>query len=75
MEQRTLTHAEAEIIELKMEVSGLKQDVQELRSDIKELVAAWNTAQGLTSFVKWSTGVLSGLGVLYYFVFHGKWPT
>lgn len=39
--------------ELEQKVDKLEKEITELRSDIKDLVSAWNTAQGVTAFVKW----------------------
>lgn len=55
---------DVEIAELKLQISELKEDVEKLRLDIKDLVAAWNTAQGITSFIKWASGIVIGVGTL-----------
>lgn len=43
----------------------LKAEVSELRKDIAGLVEAWKTAQGVTKFVKWLSGIVTGAGILY----------
>lgn len=50
---------------LREEVNDLKAEVSELRKDIAGLIEAWNTAQGITKFVKWLSGIVTGLAVLY----------
>lgn len=61
-------------VEIRKEVESLKTEVQELRGDIKELVAAWNTAKGMTTFVKWVGSLAAGATIIYNFLIHG-WPT
>lgn len=55
---------DVEIAELKFQVKDLKEEVTELRLDIKELVAAWKSAKGMTSFVKWLAGLVIALGII-----------
>lgn len=62
-----------EIAALKTEVTDLKDDIKDLRIDIKGLVEAWNTAKGMTSFVKWLSGVVVAC-VTVYAIATGKKP-
>lgn len=55
---------------LEAEVENLKKDIADMRSDIKDLVEAWNTARGVTSFVKWVGSIAAGVVILYNFIFH-----
>lgn len=50
------------------ELSDLKDEVKELRADIQELLEAWNTAKGMTYFVKWLSGVLIACVSLYAYI-------
>lgn len=56
--------------ELELKVDKLEQEITELRSDIKDLILAWNTAQGVTTFVKWVGSVSVGIAVMYNLVTH-----
>lgn len=56
---------DSEIAELKAEITGLKEDISDLKKDIKGLVEAWNTAKGMTSFIKWLSGLATAGAVLW----------
>lgn len=56
---------------LQNEVESLKKEVSDMRADIKDLVDAWNTARGVTSFVKWVGSLAAGAAILYNFITHG----
>lgn len=58
--------------ELEVKVDRLEQEISELRVDIKDLIAAWNTARGVTSFVKWVGSLAAGVTVMYSFLNHWK---
>jgi hypothetical protein len=51
-----------------VEIAELKSEVKELRTDIKELIEAWNTAKGVTSFVKWLSGFIAASASVYAFL-------
>ena len=55
---------DTEFHHLRMEVEALKQNISEMRADIKDLVSAWNTARGVTSFVKWASAMIISSGVI-----------
>lgn len=55
---------------LQNEVESLKKEVADMRADIKDLVDAWNTARGVTSFVKWVGSLAAGAAILYNFITH-----
>lgn len=59
--------ADAEIVRLQLKVEDLEHKIESLEKSVKELVSAWNTAQGLTSFIKWASTVTIGLGTLFAF--------
>ncbi len=51
--------------ELEAKIESLKIDLKEMREDITGLIEAWNTARGITSFVKWLSGLIVSGGILY----------
>lgn len=53
-----------EVAEIRRDISELQTEISELRADIKGLVEAWNTAKGMTSFVKWLSGLIIAFGVV-----------
>lgn len=57
-------NTEAEVHALKEEVSDLRKEVEALRTDIKGLVAAWETANHLVTFIKWIAGAAAAVMVL-----------
>lgn len=56
---------------LQQEVESLKKEVADMRADIKDLVDAWNTARGVTAFVKWVGSIAAGAAILYNVLTHG----
>lgn len=48
-----------------LQLAQLQEEMKEMRSDIKGLVEAWNTAKGMTSFVKWLSGIVVAAVSLY----------
>jgi uncharacterized protein YukE len=42
-----------------------RADLADLTGQIKGLVEAWQTAQGVVRFVKWLSGLLTALAVVY----------
>jgi hypothetical protein len=57
-----------EIAQLKSEITGMKEEMKELRGDIKGLIEAWNTAKGMTSFIKWLSGIITASVGIYAFL-------
>lgn len=55
---------DVEITRLESKVENLQNEVKELRLDIKDMVDAWKSAKGLTSFVKWISGILLAVGAI-----------
>lgn len=66
-EEKEMDSANIEIVKLQLEVTELKRDIKELQKEIKDLVTAWNTAQGLTAFIKWTSTVIIALGTIMAF--------
>ena len=56
--------------DLENQVEDLKLEVEALRNSIEALVDAWNTAKGVTAFIKWVGSISTGLGILYA-LWHG----
>lgn len=50
-------------------IEKLEQKVDRLSDSVEGLVTAWKTAGGLVRFVKWSSGFIIGLGIIWKFFF------
>lgn len=55
---------------LQMEVDGLRKEVAEQTAATKELVEAWKAAGKMVAFVKWTSTLVTALGILWVFVKH-----
>lgn len=64
-ENHEMKALQEQVTHLKQETTELKEEVTNLRKDIKDLVEAWNTAQGVTKFVKWLSGIVVAGAALY----------
>lgn len=60
--------------DLREEVAELRQEVRDLKKSVEDLVLAWNTAKGMTAFVKWLASLAIAGGVIYALIAHGKVP-
>lgn len=71
--ERHHSELSAEIDKLRelIELNNAKTD--QLADNIEGLVIAWNTAKGITSFVKWIGSISAGAGILWA-AFHGGVP-
>lgn len=69
-DRRSYTDLENKIDSLEDKVAGMEVKIDTLTSSVEDLVLAWNTAKGITGFVKWLAGISTALGVLYA-LFHG----
>lgn len=58
--------------QLESKVESLEKEITALRTDVKDLVDAWNTARGVTSFVKWVGSLAVGATLLYNLIVHGS---
>lgn len=56
---------EVEIALLQKELVDLKDEVHTLSKEVSGLVDAWKTASGVVAFVKWLSGAVVALGVLW----------
>jgi hypothetical protein len=53
-----------EITNLNNRVTDLTDQVAELNANVAGLVEAWQTAKGVTAFVKWISAVTIAIGIL-----------
>lgn len=50
---------------LQSQIETLEENVAKLTNSVEDLVKAWNTAKGMTSFVKWIASLASAGGVIW----------
>lgn len=58
---------------LEDKIAHLEEKVDKLSENIQGLIEAWQTAKGISSFVKW-VGSLAGGGAILYALLHGGVP-
>ena len=56
---------EVEIALLQKELTSLKHEVHTLSKEVSGLVDAWRTASGVVAFVKWLSGVVVAVGIIW----------
>lgn len=56
---------EVEIALLRNELDGLTKEVHALSKEVSGLVDAWKTASGVVAFVKWLSGFVAALGIIW----------
>jgi hypothetical protein len=63
-------------------LAGVHADVMALRKEVaastaatRQLVEAWNAARTTVTFVKWVSGLVAALGVIWYVFRHGALPS
>lgn len=56
---------EVELAVLQKEVVDLRADVRELSAEVAGLVDAWKTASGVVAFIKWLSGLILAMGVIW----------
>lgn len=69
-ERRMRSDLQDQVEALENKVVSLEYKIDSMSQSITELVAAWNTAKGMTTFVKWLASLGTAGGVLYA-LFHG----
>lgn len=62
-----------EVLEEKIRRVEAKVDLMLIRID--EVLFAYNTAKGVTSFIKWLAAVITACGIVWTTIFHGKMPS
>lgn len=61
----TDTPHEVEIALLQKEMEDLTKEVHTLSKEVAGLVDAWKTASGVVAFIKWLSGIVVAVGVLW----------
>lgn len=56
---------EVEIALLQKELVNLKDEVHTLSKEVAGLVDAWKTASGVVAFIKWLSGAVVAVGILW----------
>ena len=56
---------EVEIALIQKELAELQRDVKKLSQDVQGLVDAWKTASGVVAFIKWLSGIVIAVSVLW----------
>lgn len=56
---------EVEIALLQKEMEDLTKEVHTLSKEVAGLVDAWKTASGVVAFIKWLSGVVVAVGILW----------
>jgi hypothetical protein len=56
---------EVEIALLQKEIVDLTDKVDKLSKEVAGLVDAWKTASGVVGFIKWLSGVVVAVGILW----------
>lgn len=56
---------EVEIALLRNELDGLTKEVHALSKEVSGLVDAWKTASGVVAFVKWLSGFIVAVGIIW----------
>ena len=56
---------DVELAMLRQDMQRLNYSLQELKGQVSELLDAWNTANGLVRFIKWTAGLVAALGVIW----------
>jgi len=54
-----------EVAILQKELQELQRDVKELSGEVSGLVDAWKTANGVVGFIKWLSGAILAIGVIW----------
>jgi hypothetical protein len=58
-------HHEVEIAILQKELIDLTDKVDTLSKEVAGLVDAWKTASGVVGFIKWLSGVIVAVGIIW----------
>ena len=64
-DRRAELELKKKIATLEVAIETLEFKIDKLTSSVDGLVVAWNTAKGVTAFVKWIGSISVGLGVLW----------
>ncbi len=56
---------DVEIALLQKEMEDLTKEVHTLSKEVAGLVDAWKTASGVVAFIKWLSGIVVAVGILW----------
>jgi len=59
--------------DLQKQIHALNANIAALTASVGELTNAWNSAKGITGFVKWTAGVAASVAVVWAAI-HGSKP-
>lgn len=59
------TPHDVEIALLQKEMEDLTKEVHTLSKEVAGLVDAWKTASGVVAFIKWLSGIVVAVGILW----------
>lgn len=71
----TIASLHADVVELRKEVTDLSDAMKAQTAATKELVDAWKAGRALVTFIKWSSTVVTAVGVLWAAIRYGVWPS
>lgn len=72
--EHELAELRAQVAELQETMAVLAASVNSLTKSVEGLVSAWNTAKGVTAFVKWLGGLLVSGGIIWSLIYSGRIP-
>lgn len=58
-------HPDVEIALLQKELVDLKDEVKALSGEVAGLLEMWRTASGVVGFIKWLSGLVVAVGILW----------
>lgn len=58
-------HPDVEIALLQKELIDLTEKVDTLSKDVAGLLEMWKTANGVVGFIKWLSGVIVAIGIIW----------
>ena len=59
---------ERRLYRMEKDLEQLATKIETLETSVSDLVAAWQTANGVVSFVKWLSGLVAAIGVLFVWI-------
>lgn len=71
VERRMRNDLQDKVEALEDKVVSLEHKIDSMSHNIEDLVSAWNTAKGMTTFVKWLASLASAGGIIYAIFSHG----
>lgn len=71
----TIASLHGDVVELRKELAETRDEVKAQTAATKELVEAWKTATGVVRFVKWTSTLVTAIGVIWAAIRYGVWPS